>query len=394
MKLLNGRFATIVVSLQRAIFYSSAISFYAVMVHSILHLPEVTAGLVIFSITSFSVFFQVIAGRLYDKGRGKETAVFGQIVQTFGLVLMGYSFLRLYILPSIFGFMLISIGGNSVQSSINAVVAESSTPILSRVRNFAKIRTAINVGFGLGPLITGVALSLINYGAFLVLLGISSLIFLFPIFTITWNNLQMDLMKPIMDNHTFTHLKLGYLLKILAASFLLSILFGQLTTSVPVYEKSINHLTNSEIGVLIGLNGAIIALIQYPISRLVEDALDLVWMMVGSVTYSVSIVLLSVASSFYNIIPIIILLTIGEAIFWATPQALITSISDQDKYGRNLGIFAFSISIGRGFGAVYGLFIVSTFHTCHFLTWLAIAAPGLISALIFLFLIKDKNGGK
>lgn len=389
MKLLkNGHLLLMAVSLQRAVFYSSALSFYTIMSHSVLHFSYVIAGVVIFSMVSSGSVFQIIAGKLSDSRSRRETAILGQTIQSFGLIIMGYAFLHLYIFPSIFGFMLTSVGGNSVQSSINAAVADSSTSIPSRVHNFAKIRTAINSGFGFGPLIMGIMLSWLNYGILLEFMGIFSLIFLFFIYHIRGGTSQTASTSLITNNQAYSHLKSGYLTKLSVAAFLLSIVFGQLTSSIPIYEELINHLTNSEVGLLIGLNGLIIVLIQYPVSRLARDALDWRWMTVGSAIYSLSVILLSVANVFDSILFTIILITLGEAIFWATAQALITSISDPVRYGRNLGIFAFGVNIGRGVGAEYGLLIFSIFIMCHTLMWFTIAIPGLISVLLFRVLIN------
>lgn len=393
MKLLKEmQLLPMAISLQRAIFYSSVLSFYVIMAHSVLHFSYVTSGIVIFSMVSSGSVFQIIAGKLSDCLGRRETAILGQAVQSIGLMIMGYAFLHLYVFSSILGFMLTSVGGNSVQSSINAVVADSSASISSRVHNFAKIRTAINSGFGFGPLITGVMLSLINYGILLEFMGIFSLIFLFFIYHIKGKISQKSSLALVTNSKAYLHLKSGYLVKLSFVAFLLSIVFGQLTSSVPIYEELINHMTNSDVGVLIGLNGLVIVLIQYPISRLVKNALDWRWMTIGSAIYSLSIILLSVANVFDSVLLTIILITLGEAVFWATAQALITYISDPAKYGRNLGIFSFSVNIGRGVGAEYGLLIFSILIMCHTITWFAIAIPGLISVPLFGVFINKISG--
>ncbi len=382
----NADLLPALLSLQRAIFYSSALSFYAIMAHRILDFPYVAAGEVIFLMVSSGSVFQIIAGKLSDKVGRRRIVFLGQVTQGLSLIVMGDAFLHLYIFPSIFGFLLAGIGGNSVQSSVNAVVADTSVSTGSTVENFAKIRTAVNSGFGFGPLLTGMVLNLnwVSYGVLLELMGVMSLVFLFLIPMIQGKGTA----RSTMNHPAYLNLNHRYLIELSLSAFLISIVFGQLTSSVPVYEELINHLTLGDVGMLLGLNGFVIVLTQYPISKLVKNTLNWKWMTGGSAIYSIFVILLSVANTFYGILLTVILITLGEAIFWATAQALITSISKPAKYGENLGIWAFSVNMGRGAGAEYGLTVFSLLVMNHTLMWFTIAVPGLMSAMWFGVLVK------
>lgn len=377
--------SAIIISLQRAVFYSSVLAFFAIMFNSFFHYSYVIAGVVIFSTVACGSLFQIFAGTLSDKFGRRRIAFVGQLAQGLGLILMGYSFITLQTYGSIAGFILINTGGNSVQASINGSIADSSSSVNSRIRNFAFIRTAINSGFGFGPLLTGFLLGVVNYGYLLEISGVISLVFLgFIPFIHSKNTEKQEAPEP-------TRSKVGVdpLIKLSITVFLLALVFGQLTSSLPVYEETVNNLTNSSVGALIGLNGLIIVLVQYPISRFVRDQFDWRWMGLGSAMYSLSIILLSVLTQFSSVIVVIALMTIGEAIFWSPAQALITSTSSSGKYGKSLGIWSFSVNIGRGVGAEYGLLFFSLFLTSHALMWFLIAVPGLLSSVLFSHLIKD-----
>ncbi len=376
-------------SLQRAFFYSSMLSFYAIMAHQILRFPFASAGAVMLLMVSSGSIFQVIAGKFSDRWGRRRIAFLGQATQGLGLILMGYAFLHLYIFPSILGFLLTGIGGNSVQSSINAVVADISASGRSMIGNFAKIRTAINSGFGLGPMLMGLILGLnwLNYGVVLELMGIVSLVFLLFIPVIQGK----ETARPMMNYAKYMNLNPRYLIELSLSAFLISMVFGQLTSSVPVYEELVNHLTLGNVGILLGLNGFVIVLIQYPISKLVKNTLNWKWMTGGSVIYSFSVFMLSVATAFYNTLIIVILITLGEAIFWATAQALITSLSNPTKYGGNLGIWAFGVNMGRATGAEYGLTVFTLLFVNHAIMWFIIAVPGLMSAMFFGVIINRIN---
>ncbi len=373
----------IFISLERSIIYSSVVSFYAIESNSVFNLSYGSIGIVMFVIISSGAAFQLVGGKSSDAIGRRAAAIIGQIVQSIGLVLMGNSFIFHDLFDSILGFFLINIGGNLVQSSINAIGPDLSENTSFRVSYFAKIRTAINSGFGFGPLIIGILLTRMSYGFFTELLGLVSTVSMIFFYKIRGKPLEKISTKLIVENHRKFPPTQWPLIKISISALLLSLLFGQLTSSIPVYEQIVNNLSVSQIGILIGANGFMIVLIQFPISRLVKNIFNWKWMTTGAAIYSVSIILLSLANLFSSVLIIIIILTLGEAIFWGTAQALVSYLSDRASFGRDLGIFSFSITLGRGIGAEYGLYLFSLLIAYHTIFWSLIAIPGLISTLLF-----------
>ena len=171
---------------------------------------------------------------------------------------------------------------------VTSLVAEAFRPanmasiaLLAKPENRSKavglIRLAVNLGFGLGPAVGGFLANNYGYdwlfiidGSTCFLAGICFLLFFSKHFSGEGKRVRQAVSELTEKPHLRQVLKDKLFVFFLVLKFLYGLVFMQYFHSVPVYFKKGLGLEEDYIGILMAVNGLLIALVEMPLIYLLE----------------------------------------------------------------------------------------------------------------------------
>jgi predicted MFS family arabinose efflux permease len=196
-------------------------------------------------------------------------------IMIFSLVSSGLILLLLLVTTSPFFITLIifvyAFTADMFRPANSKAIAAYSTPE-NRTRSVSLVRLAINLGFSLGPAAGGFVALYLGYKWLFVidsLTGFAAAIMLF-IYLPRQKDEPKDSGSAVLDDHsTSAYRDWPYLFFILMVAFY-GICFFQLFASVPQYFNRECHYNEDTIGLLLGLNGLLVVLIEMPLVAALE----------------------------------------------------------------------------------------------------------------------------
>lgn len=152
-------------------------------------------------------------------------------------------------------------------------------------------------------------------------------------------------------------------------------------------------LTDTQLGLLGGLSFAILyTLLGVPIARLAEHR-SRVWIItVSLVLWSGFTAACGMASSFLQMLALRVGVGIGEAGCSPPAHSLISDYFEPRRRASALAVYAFGIPLGSMIGAALGGWLAKAFGWR--VAFMAVGAPGLVLALVFILLVKEPRRGQ
>ncbi|MEL6924106.1 MAG: MFS transporter [Bacteroidota bacterium] len=259
--------------------------------------------------------------------------------------------------------MLLSVIADSFRPANLTAISSYSKPE-NYTRSLSLIRLAINMGFAAGPAVGGFIASKAGYdwlfrlnGISVILAGITLLIFLKEKTDSAQHSLEEEEVvgkrSPWRDRIFVAFL--GFLLLSIIA-------FMQLLSTVPVFLKEQALLDESQIGLLLGLNGLLIALTEMPIIYAIEKRYNVLYLIVfGVALIAGGYVLFSFGTWIGWIVLAMILLTFGEIICFPFSNTFAVSRSGIRNRGKYMGLFAMMFSSSFVVSPVLGMNVANLF---------------------------------
>jgi MFS family permease len=163
-------------------------------------------------------------------------------------------------------------------------------------------------------------------------------------------------------------------------SFILWILISQMSSTYSVFAKSTVGLGETQIGYLYSINGAMVAIFQIPIARLLSTRKMTRTLILGSLLYVVGYFIAGLAGGFALLAICMITITLGELVVSPTSMNMVANLSPEKERGRYMGVFSFFTATGWSLGpAIGGLLLDSIVEPI--ILWSAISTIGLVSAV-------------
>ncbi len=265
-------------------------------------------------------------------------------------------------------------------------------------RTVGLIRMAINLGFGAAPAIGGLIASSIGYAWLFRIDGGSCILaaIYFIFYTRNWKThheqrkadaLNLDSQPSIAPFANQNYLL--FLLLTLGVGFA----FVQWFQSIPVFIKTEWKFNEAYIGMLMGTNGILIALIEMPIVNFIEKK--------NKSEYFVRLGLLLIASSFlFFLLPAsaiigflaMAFLTFGEIFFLPFNSSQAMNMSPSARRGEYMAWYGMVWSLTHVIGPLVGLNFISTFGFDIF--WLCLFSIVLFALLNRLLRAKRRKTEK
>ena len=235
------------------------IAFMTVYLTQKLHFSIQQAGVVMTLFGVGSIFGTWVGGKLTDK-------IGYYPVQFWSLFLGGFMFLVMvqtqnFYLLCLFAFCLSSLG-EAYRPANSASIADFSTPE-TFTRSVSLIRLAINVGWSIGPAIGGFLASrdydLLFWADGITNMGAGLLVWAF--LRNTRKKKSVNDIPVVINQKDSAFRDKNYMIFLALATFY-AIPFFQIFTIGPLFYKEVCHLSEIQIGYLLGLNGILVALFE------------------------------------------------------------------------------------------------------------------------------------
>jgi predicted MFS family arabinose efflux permease len=274
----------------------------------------------------------------------------------------------------------------------SSAVAHYSSPE-NRTQSFSLVRLAINLGWGVGSALAGILAS-ISYkllfwtdGLTNIAAGIALLIIL-PKVTLEQQHKSIHenigKSKGPLQDRTFMVFT-GFML-------LFAICFFQLFTTVPLYFKEGLKLNESSIGMIMSINGILIALFEMVIVFKLEGTRPYLKLMTyGCILLAISYLMLNIplASGFILASAVILMVTIAEITGMPFMNSYYIGRTTTANRGRYAAIYTMSWSAAQVIGSLSGTQIAHSLSYTYL--WWILGALCIITAFGFNYIQGKDN---
>jgi len=345
-------------------------------------LPLPYVGLVYVLLAVVGAIGQLFGGAASDKLGRRKVMVFSQVGSGFALVLMGISF----IIPGYFVFVVMSLiqtfFGSSNMAAFNAYVGELGSDQNGMIRGYSRMRIGINVGWAAGPLIGGVLIGYLGFKDTWIISGLiviaSSVLFLFlKAKQRFYSNIDLSTFKDI-----------GYL-KNISPFILIYAFIAQFGLTLTIYETVNMNVPVSLYGLIYLLNGAMVAIFQMPMAKMLYSKNIVRWIEYGILFYIAGFLVYAFGGLLFALLGTCIT-TLGENIVSPLSMTYANLLSKQEKRGSYLGVFGMVSSSSRSLGSLYGSFLLSSFSS-SFEIWGLADMLGAVSIVYFSLINRPKK---
>ncbi|MET2985813.1 MDR family MFS transporter [Aureibaculum conchae] len=320
---------------------------------------------------------------------GKLTDSIGYYkVMLFSLIGTGFLFIGLQYLTTFYticlGVFLVMLVADTFRPAMFVALNAYSKPE-NKARSVTLIRLAINLGFSGGPAIGGLIITKIGYGFLFWIDGITCILAAILLVIV----LQPRASR-ILDNLIVENPKSVYSDKLFFIFFAAMVLFGfvflQYFSTIPLYYKDVQQLSEYHIGLLMGLNGFLIFVLEMPvIKKLEEGNLNIVALMIfGVILMGASLLVLNLSAWVGIVVIGMVLMTLGEMILFPFSNTFVMQRAKGGKQGEYMGLYTVSFSIAHIFGHNMGLQFVD--NVGYENTWYIMTVLTLVCLLLLYWL--------
>ncbi|MFN8357472.1 MAG: MFS transporter [Spirosomataceae bacterium] len=365
-----------------------AVPFMSIYITQQLHRPIADAGWVITLFGVGSVVGTQVGGYLTDKIGFRLIQIVAPICS--GLLFLLFSnvvdFQLVCVLIVVFGFFVEAFRpANSA-----AIAAYSSAENLTR--SVSLNRLALNVGWGVGSSLGGF-LAAINYhllfwveGAIYLLVGVLILLLL-PAKSRTVPDKPEE--KPL---HTASPWKDTFFVQFIVLSWLFTVCYIMLFRIVPVFWKEEAHLSESQIGMLLGLNGLVIALVEMVLIKHLEHRKRLsLYLVVGTLLTALGYLSLLLTGLYASLLALVavLLITIGEMFTMPFLGTFPVSRASEQNRGRYSAAYSLTWAFANIVAPIGGAYVVQL--SSYAVLWLVLAITCVLSAVAFRWLFASHS---
>lgn len=321
---------------------------------------------------------------------GKLTDRFGYYrVMIYSLFATGVLFILLQYLTTILSFCIgiffVMVVADSFRPAMFVAMSAYSKPE-NKTRSVTLIRLAINLGFSAGPAVGGLIITTMGYSGLFWVDGITCILATILLVKVLHPKKAKTLDSVVNDNPASIFKDKPYWLFFVAMA-LFGIIFLQYFSTIPLYYKDVHSLSELEIGLLLGMNGLIIFLLEMPLIKWLENSTytKVGLMIFGAILIGGSFIVLTMTSWVGVLIVGMLLMTIGEMIVFPFSNAFAMHRGKRGKLGEYMAFYTVSFSISHVFGHNAGMQMIDKlgFDT----TWLIITVLAFI-CILFLILLK------
>ncbi|WP_237274739.1 MDR family MFS transporter [Tenacibaculum ovolyticum] len=328
-----------------------------------------------------SVLGSWLGGRLTDK-------IGSYKVMKTSLFLTGLLFIALQFVTTFYGFcigiFLVMLVADTFRPAMFVALSAYSKPE-NKTRSVTLIRLAINLGFSAGPAVGGIIITSLSYGGLFWVDGITCILATLLLVKVLNPKKARVLDEVKVENPVSVFSDKAFWV-FFVAMFIFGFVFLQYFSTIPLYYKDAHHLSELEIGLLMGLNGFLIFLLEMPLIKWLEESKYSKerLMFVGLFLTGISFLVLNLTGWVGVLIVGMLFMTIGEMIAFPFSNAFVMERAKKGNQGEYMAYYSIAFSLAHIFGHNSGMQMVDALGFDK--TWWIVT---LISAigLFFLFIL-------
>ncbi|MEV7772801.1 MFS transporter [Kitasatospora sp. NPDC086791] len=309
------------------------------------------AGLVAALFGLGSAVSSIVAGVLTDRIGRRPTLLAAQLGTALFTAVLGFTNGQAAIAVVAF---LVGFCNNATRPAISAIIADIVPPA-DRVRAYSLNFWAINLGFGLSSAVAGL-IAAHGYLTLFLLDALSTVLCAVVVFV------RIPETKPDAPATKAEEPAVGLgtvfrdrrFMAVVGLTLLLALVLQQGATTLAV-DMGRQGVTSTEYGLVIGLNGLLIVLLQLPLTRWVETRSRSAMLAAASlfIGWGFGMTALAGSSAWLYALTVAVW-TIGEILYTPTLMGLIAELSPTHARGRYQGVYSLSWSIALCLGPAAG----------------------------------------
>jgi predicted MFS family arabinose efflux permease len=334
------------------------------------------AGWVMAAFGCGSVLGTFIGGKLTDKGGYFPVMVWSLFLG--GLMFLGMMFMKTLEHILVYTFFLSSVAEMFRPANLVSISAYSTPE--NRTRSMALVRLAINLGFTAGPAIGGFLAYHVGYRGLFIADGLTC---------ISASLLLIWFLKPGKRGESARHERLPKeglppwknlrFLRFMAFVIMNAMVFMQMFGTLPVFFKNDMKLNEDQIGLLMALNGLMVATLEMPLIYVTEKKYNKMRLMtLGALLTALSYLGFVLMGDMLLVAVLCILfLTFGEMFSFPFSNTWAMENSSSGRQGEYMGWYSMGFSVSFILAPLIGLSIAEAFGF-HAL-WLIMTGIGLMA---------------
>lgn len=336
-----------------------------------------------------SVIGSWLGGKLTDKIGYYKVMVYSLFLT--GLLFVGLQFLNTFINISI-GIFFVMIVADMFRPAMYVALSAYSKPE-NKTRSVTLIRLAINLGFSAGPAVGGIIITTMSYGGLFWVDGITCLLATILLIKVLNPKSTTTLDSVVVENPESAYKDKAFWVFLLAM-VLFGIIFLQYFSTLPLYYRDAHNLSELEIGLLMGVNGFLIFLLEMPLIKWLENSkyTKAGLMLFGALLIGASFLVLNVSSWVGVLVIGMLFMTVGEMITFPFSNAFAMDRAKKGNQGEYMALYSISFSIAHIFGHNAGMQMVDKIGFDN--TWLIITGLSVVCMGLLMYLkrhLKLKN---
>ena len=232
----------------------------------------------------------------------------------------------------------------------------------NRTRSVTLIRLAINLGFAAGPAVGGWIIATMSYTGLFWVDGLTCIAAVILLLVVLNPKRAKSFAEPEPEKPLSPCGDSVYLI-FFAALVLFALAFMQYFSTLPLYYKEVYGWTEDKIGLLLGLNGLLILILEMPVVKYLEGKAGskMRYVIVGAIFLAFSFLVLNLAHWSGLLIIGMVFMTFGEILAFPFSNAFAMDRSQRGKKGAYMALFSLSFSLAAIFGHNVGMRVVDGF---------------------------------
>ncbi|MFH0778722.1 MAG: MFS transporter [Candidatus Eisenbacteria bacterium] len=415
-----------------ALGFSIVFPFLSIYLHSEMGVSMTAIGTLFLASSAAGGLAQLAGGELSDRLGRKRV-----MIAAFGIRAVMFFLMSVAVLQRAqFGVLAaLVIGtvftGRLFEPASNAMISDV-TGSNRRQEAFALVRIGMNLGWAIGPAMGGFLASFSYAFLFLTsgILSIAGLVLLLARLKDTQvgtRSVKLSLhdVREIVRDRTFSHYSM--------ISLLLFVVTAQLMMTLSVYAVDWVGISKIELGYLYTLNGLMVVVLQFPCVRLVQrfrisrvlalssllyavgyfsmafapavarafsrfgamggapashglsgGAFDVAGLAAGAAAGVTGAVGGALGGGFLTLLVCMAVVTLGEILMGPASLALVANMAPAARYGRYMGVYGLSDSVGHSLGPFLGGIVMDASAGNSYGVWGAVGVVGLAACVGFL----------
>ncbi len=362
--------------------FSIALPFLSLYLYRDRGLAMTVVGAIALANGVVSAVGRIVGGELADRFGRRPTvlgAVGGRVALFLGLAALVATDGPVWAIALV--YLAVRITGALAMSAITAMVADLAGKG-ERMEAYGLLRVGGNVGWALGPAWGGymasfwpywtlfVTTALLTAGAFVLLVRHS-------------RGSPHEAGEGATEKRLGDALRDGRFVTFAALSLLVFTVAGQLVSTLSVFTVDRLGLSEAQFGGLLTLNGLLVVLFQYPLSRGVVRLPRGPLLAMGTLLYGLGYLAFGWFRLYPALLGAMVVVTCGEMIYAPTALAVTADLAPPSRRGRYLGVFGLAETLGWSLGAFVGGVLLDVFPTSAAGVWGTVASLAGLGAVGF-----------